>query len=83
VWNEIKKQLGILQISMKEERISLGFIVLYFFLYILLAFFLEIEIIIYYYYYLFSNAKFYSIFFLNENCFENNCPNTLDIVFCF
>jgi hypothetical protein len=54
---------------------------LFFFLYILLAFFPKIEIIIYYYF--FSNGKFYSIFFLNENCFENNCPNTLGTFFLF
>jgi hypothetical protein len=31
----------------------------------------------------YRNAKQFSIFFLSENCFENNCPNTLGLVFCF
>jgi hypothetical protein len=30
-----------------------------------------------------TKAKQFSIFFLSENCFENNCPNELGIVFCF
>jgi hypothetical protein len=29
------------------------------------------------------NAKQFSIFFLNENCFATNCPNALTTVFCF
>jgi hypothetical protein len=29
------------------------------------------------------NAKQFSIFFLSENCFANNCPNALGTVFCF
>jgi len=32
---------------------------------------------------IYRNAKQFSIFFLSENCFENNCPNVLGIVLCF
>jgi hypothetical protein len=32
---------------------------------------------------IYRNAKRFSIFFLSENCFENNCPNALGTVFCF